>query len=162
MAQDSRAPDSFTASSHLSALELALLADLRGPWVTRWQQDAEWRWFAGSFWAAACAGCTFSMYWQNATKGSGVALPLMSPSSLRWGRVSPDCNPDVRKSMGCTVGYPRDISHLISRYLDLLFTGNMFVCACFGNRNFLLCLDQTATGKMTVSTLGSFQCFLQQ
>ena len=33
---------------------------------------------------------------------------------------------------------------------------------CFGNRHLLLCLDQSATGKMTVPTVGSFHSFSQK
>ena len=57
---------------------------------------------------------------------------------------------------------PRDIQwnfalKSFGRYLDV--SGNMFVVVvvvCFGNHNIFRCLDRTATGKMTVSTLRSF------
>ena len=58
-----------------------------------------------------CTGDTFSIYmW------TGKTLPKALEGSPPWGRhhclgrvYPPDCNPDVRKSMGWTVVYPRDI-----------------------------------------------------
>ena len=77
-------------------------------------------------------------------------------SSLPGGVTPPYCNPDVRKSVGCTTDIPRDIAFDLG---DILILYAFFWLACVWNRNFLLCLDQTATDKMTVSTVGSFHGF---
>ena len=61
-----------------------------------------------------CTGDTFSIYWQNVTKGSG-GLPHVAVVIAWGGFTLPDYNLDVRKSMGWTVGYPT--GHPIAYYI---------------------------------------------